>query len=186
MKPAKKKVFILRGISGSGKSKQARKIIVEELKLSGNNKNISLETFNSNPSITYCSADKYFMKEGEYIYDYSKIDDAHDACLKEYLEALSDPINQMIVVDNTHTESWEYAPYTALARIFEYDITIVEVHRDIMACIRENVHQVPANIIKAQYKRFQKTPTKFNVQIVKIGKLPNRLTRLYRWLFRVI
>ena len=182
----RKKVFVLRGISGSGKSNQAKMIIAEELKLTENDKDVSLETLISNPLVRYCSADTYFMKEGVYEYDFSKINEAHDTCLKHYLEALTDPTNQLIVVDNTNTENWEYAPYTALARIYGYEVRIIEVHRDILTCIRENKHKVPASAIKAQYKRFEPTPSRFNVQIVRIGKLPNRLTRLYRWLFRRI
>ena len=108
---------------------EAKKIIDEELERLGEEKVRSLEERNSNQVVAYCSADAYFMKNGFYKYDYSKIGEAHDSCLKKYVKALSSSTNRVIIVDNTHTKSWEYSPYTALARVYGCEVYIIEVYR---------------------------------------------------------
>ena len=182
----RKKVYIMRGISGSGKSFEALKIIKEELRQMDEELLIPIEELDSDQPITYCSADTFFMINGGYHYDYSKIGEAHDSCLRKYFEALSSSTNRVIIVDNTHTELWEFAPYIALARVYGCEIYIVEVYRDILACIRDNKHQVPANAIKAQFKRFEPTPKGIEKRVVIVGELPNRFIRFVRWLFRIV
>ncbi len=186
MTDIRKKIFIMRGISGSGKSSEAQKIAKQESEKFNVKMLSPLEELDSDHVITYCSADAYFMKNGVYNYDYLRIGEAHNSCLKKYLKALSSSTNQVIIVDNTHTETWEYAPYTALARVYGYEICIVEVYRDILSCIRDNIHGVPVNAIKEQFKRFQPTPDRLNSKVVVVGELPNRLTRFFRWIFRIV
>lgn len=52
------KIYFLRGVSGSGKSTEA-------MRLANNNKDV------------ICSADDYFMKDGEYIFNPSLLAAAH-------------------------------------------------------------------------------------------------------------
>jgi hypothetical protein len=176
----------MRGLSGSGKTSEAWKIYIHESKKFNVKDPVPLEELDSDAVISYCSADEYFMKDGVYKYDYSRIGDAHDFCLRKYLKSLSSLTNRVIIVDNTNTETWEYTPYTALARVYGCEICIIEVYRDILACIRDNNHGVPSNAIKEQFKRYEPTPKGLNTRMVVIGELPNRLTRLFRWVFRIV
>jgi hypothetical protein len=181
-----KRVYIFRGISGSGKSTETLRIVNDELEKIGEQQVSSLEDMISHQLVAYCSADAYFMNEGVYEYDFSKIGEAHDFCLRTFLDALNTETIRLIIVDNTNTETWEYAPYTALARVFNAEIIIIEVQRDILACIKENKHRVPASAIKAQLNRYERTPPIYKTRIITVGKLPNLVTRFYRWLFRVV
>jgi tRNA uridine 5-carbamoylmethylation protein Kti12 len=176
----------MRGLSGSGKTSEAWKIYIHESKKFNVKDPVPLEELDSDAVISYCSADEYFMKDGVYKYDYSRIGDAHDFCLRKYLKSLSSLTNRVIIVDNTNTETWEYTPYTALARVYGFEICIIEVYRDILACIRDNNHRVPSNVIKEQLRRFEPTQKGLNTRVVIIGQLPNRLTRLFRWIFRIV
>ena len=181
----KKRVFIFRGISGSGKSTIAKSIMKEELQEIRKEESVENE-LEIDKIIKYCSADDFFMINGDYCYDYTKLSEAHDYCLEKYLEGLNSSTVRILIVDNTNTETWEYSPYTALARVFKCDINIIEVHRDIKDCITENKHKVPVEIIKAQYKRFKPTPQALNPRIIIVGKLPNQWIKFKRWLFREI
>ena len=59
------------------------------------------------------------------------------------------------------------------------------MYRDILACNRDNKHQVPANAIKAQLKRFEPTPKGLEKRVVIIGELPNRYVKFFRWLLEL-
>ena len=60
------KMFIMRGISGSGKSTKAREIMAKENSC-GN-------------AAIICSADDFFMASGKYKFDASKLGQAHAWC----------------------------------------------------------------------------------------------------------
>lgn len=87
-----KKVIILSGISGSGKSTYGRKLLEGALWTS------------------VCSADDYFMVGSEYRFDASKLSLAHGQCFKKFIDLLKGG-DQVVVVDNTNTSVVEIAPY---------------------------------------------------------------------------
>lgn len=186
MLDVKKKVCVMRGISGSGKSTVAENIVNEELQILAEEMGVPIEDLNTQEMIVICSADHFFMINGTYQFNIEKIGEAHDSCLRKFLDAIFDSKIRVIIVDNTHTMMWEYAPYTAIACAYSCEIAIVEVHRDIMTCIRETKHGVPSSVIKTQYKRFEPTPQEFNTRVIIVGKLPNYWTRFIRWLFRKV
>ena len=108
----KKKVFIMRGISGSGKSTMVKKIVKEELKLLTEERKTDIEDLIEENLVVICSADDFFMKNGNYEFDIEKISEAHDFCLRKYIDAIFGASIQIVFVDNTHTELWEYIPYS--------------------------------------------------------------------------
>ena len=179
-----KKIFVMRGISGSGKSTVVEDIVKEELQRLAEKMGVPIKDLKAKEIIVICSADHFFMIDGTYQYNIDKIGEAHDTCLRKFLDAIFDPVIRVIFVDNTHTMTWEYAPYTAIARAFGFEIVIVEVHRDILACFRETGHGVPSSAIKVQYKRFEPTPTEYNRRVIIVGKLLNFWSRFIRWLFK--
>ena len=120
------KLHIIRGHSGSGKS-----------------------TLASQLSNHVFEADDYFMYDGVYRFDASKLQYAHAYCFEGVQSAMRAGF-ATIAVANTFTRLWEYQPYLDLAKRFGYDV-------DVHICKGEynNVHNVPADVVQAQKNRFE-------------------------------
>jgi len=112
----KPKAIILIGPSGSGKSTFAKTL--------GHN---------------IVSADIYFMREGEYRFDASKLPLAHASCLKRFIYLLMDYAD--VIVDNPNTTIAEVAPYIAIAQAYGYDV-VVKVMRKLplSECVARATH----------------------------------------------
>lgn len=106
-----KKIIILRGVSGSGKSTAA--------KLFGGN-------------VEVCCADDFFTSEdGEYNFSPSRLSDAHEYCRDKFMTALSNEEVDTIVVANTNSREQEFSFYDEKAK---------EVGVDIFYFVIENRH----------------------------------------------
>ena len=129
-------VVILRGPSGAGKSTYAKKHY---------------------PSAVVCSADSFFMVEGEYRFDPKRLPEAHNECLRQFTHAVSshDSQSDRIVVDNTNTTVAEVSPYAALALAYGHSLEIVTLVGDPVKAARRNVHLVPAPAVVAMAKRIE-------------------------------
>lgn len=135
------KVIILSGCSGSGKSTfadQLRKDI-----------GVSLTTL--------CSADNYFMVNGEYRFDASKLTEAHGACLRSFVMAIGGDSSilrhETIIVDNTNTTVEEIAPYYALAQAYGYEVELHTFHVKPEVAAARNTHGVPLVACEAMTRR---------------------------------
>jgi predicted kinase len=123
-------VIILQGIPGSGKSSY-----VSYLK--GVASDISRE-------VVVCSADHYFMRDGEYKFNPAFLGEAHAACMRRFIETVQQGGNVTVIVDNTNITEIEIAPYYAVARAFgsaKVEIVTFEVYPETGAA--RNVHGVP-------------------------------------------
>lgn len=126
-------LFLLRGLPGSGKSTLAK----------------SLGGF-------HVEADMYFINDGEYKFDGSKIKDAHEWCQNEVNTAMilnhTTGVNKRIVVSNTFTQEWEMKAYTDLAESYDYRVysLIVENRHGGV-----NEHGVPEDKLEQMKNRFQ-------------------------------
>ena len=118
-------LILVRGCPGSGKSTFAQKEYVEPF------------------GYKLIEADMYFIKDGVYMYDKSKISDAHKWCFNETIKALTNGEN--VIVANTFTKQWEIDDYLKLnpAKIFRCTGTY------------QNVHNVPKGIVKQMQIRFE-------------------------------
>lgn len=126
------KVTILRGISGSGKSTFAKE---------------------NYPSAVVCSADDYFMVDGEYKFDFTKLSQAHGTCFKKAAEALE--FGQDVVVDNTNTQVWEMSPYVLLAQSYNAEIEIVLLDCPASVAAVRNCHGVPTAAVEGMAERME-------------------------------
>jgi predicted ABC-type ATPase len=124
-----KTVIILRGCSGSGKTTFT---------------DFLLE--NKNNVVEIC-ADNYFIKNGEYNFDPSKLGEAHQQCKIEFKNSLEDSSVDCIVIANTNTKDWEFEYYESMAkdngcRVFH--IVIENRHNG------KNIHKVPEKVLDKQ------------------------------------
>ena len=142
-----KKIVIMRGVSGSGKSTKAKEIIKETIK------------DGCFTSIT-CSADQFFIdpKSGRYEFDARKLGIAHTFC-RAKVEAAVELGANLIVVDNTNTQKWEFEPYINIAEANDYECEEVMVgtldEADLKVYANRNKHGVPLESIRKMAKRFQ-------------------------------
>lgn len=122
-----KELFLLRGLPGAGKTTLAKS-------LSG----IHLE------------ADQYFMEDGEYKFDASKLKEAHAKC--QNAVGIWMKSQDKIVVSNTFTQEWEMQPYYDLAKEHGYRVysIIVENRHDGV-----NIHGVPQETLEKMKNRFE-------------------------------
>jgi hypothetical protein len=107
-------VIISRGIPGCGKSYLAHRI--------------QTAAASAGRTCVICSADKYFElnSSGKYIFDFTKLGNAHSYCKSTFEDALS-LSSPVIIVDNTNTTIWEYGSYIETAQALGADVQIVEL-----------------------------------------------------------
>jgi predicted kinase len=115
----KKVLYILRGLPGAGKSTLAKSL-----------------------SSIFCEADEYFMKDGKYLFDASKLGEAHEWCRLEVERAMK--WDYTAVVSNTFTTEKELKPYYELAEKYGYKVVCLIIenrHGGI------NTHGVPSETL---------------------------------------
>lgn len=140
-----RKVIIMSGISGSGKSSHIQKLFDEV----GEGKTFAV-----------VSADHFFTKDGVYNFDPSKLSEAHGECFYDFITHMRHLCN-LVVVDNTNTTEVEIAPYILGAQAFGYVAEILTLVRPAgmdpndyyRACHARNSHGVSEVGVKQQYSR---------------------------------
>jgi predicted kinase len=134
-----RKVIIMRGPSGSGKSTYIQKHF---------------------PDAYVCSADHFFIKNGEYVFEPAKIGEAHSMCMSLFISATVDPnAAPLIVVDNTNIKIWEFFNYYHLSRLlgFELEIHSLFYSADRETCKARNQHSVPPQMIDRMFDNYEPT-----------------------------
>jgi predicted kinase len=128
-----KELFLLRGLPGSGKSTLAK----------------SLDGI-------HVEADQFFVVDGEYRFDASKLKEAHNNCLtrvKSYMYIFGSQENsERIIVSNTFTQEWEMKPYFDLAEKYGYKVFSIIVENRHGGV---NEHGVPDEKLKQMKDRFE-------------------------------
>ena len=131
-------IYILQGVSGSGKSHIAKKLADEQ---------------------DICSADDFFMRDGKYQFNLAKLGEAHGACLRKYVSLLlvNAQKGRPIVVDNTNTTVEELGRYYALAEAYGYKPIIITVECDPAIAAERNTHGVSLETCVAMAARIAVT-----------------------------
>lgn len=132
-----KKIIILRGPSGSGKSTYIQKHFSSAL---------------------VCSADHFFMKNGEYVFEPAKIGEAHSMCMAKFISAtIGTTPESLIVVDNTNIKLWEFFNYYHIGRLlgFELEIHSLFYSADREVCKARNQHSVPPQMIDRTFDQYE-------------------------------
>ena len=123
-----KELFLLRGLPGSGKTTLAES-------LGG----------------SHMEADKYFTYDGKYVFDVTKLKDAHDWC-QNAVRVFMENKSKRVVVSNTFTQEWEMLPYYDLAEKHGYKVySLICENRHGGV----NKHGVPEDKLKIMKNRFE-------------------------------
>lgn len=139
------KMVILRGVSGSGKSTRARELVKQAEA--------------NNLKALVCSADMFFMDpNGNYVFDSKLLSKAHFWC-KTRAELACELGVDLIIIDNTNTQLWEYEKYMNYANYHGYEVEEEVIGQldeaNLKVYANRNKHEVPLNMIRKQAKRFK-------------------------------
>jgi len=121
-----KQLIIMRGLPGSGKTTYLNTLEVEDGKY------------------VICSADHFFLVTGEYHFDPRLLGKAHEACKTDAEIAMQAGI-ELVIIDNTNTQKWEYEDYLKMATKYNYNVTIQVIGNttDLELYATRNTHGVP-------------------------------------------
>ena len=123
-----KNLYLLRGLPGSGKSTMANML-----------------------NATCFEADMYFMRDGEYRFDHTKLKMAHKWC-QDSVEDCMNLRYERIAVSNTFTQEWEMQAYYDLAKKHGYTVFSIIVENRHGG---QNIHNVPDESIERMRARFE-------------------------------
>lgn len=133
-----KQLILLRGLPGSGKSTAA--------KLLGA----------GGAGYAHFETDMFFMEDGKYKFDATKLRDAHQWCQGQVEHAMllnhTSGYNSTIIVSNTFTQEWEMQAYFELAERWDYRVTTLIVENRHGGV---NVHGVPQETLTKMQERFE-------------------------------
>jgi predicted kinase len=121
-------LFIVRGLPGSGKS-----------------------TFAKTLGGTHHETDNFFMVDGKYKFDGTKIKESHNSCQNKVKTDMMVG-REKIVVSNTFTQEWEMEPYFGMAKEFGYKAFSIIVENRHGGT---NEHGVPEDKIQLMKDRFE-------------------------------
>lgn len=123
-----RKLIIMQGIPGSGKS-----FLANSVKRECEPREISI-----------VSADQYFYSNGSYKFDFSRLDEVHNKCIRKFICNLESG-RPLIIVDNTNTTQSEIIPYISVGKAYEYEVQHVHVLASIEEAFKRQSHNVPAD-----------------------------------------
>lgn len=145
-----KTLTILRGIAGCGKSTLANRMKSED------------------PNIVICSADDYWIKNGQYVFEAANLGKAHYVCLLKATRAIES--GKDVIIDNTNLSLSDFKKYIDLAEANSYSVKIITVsynsldeaaaHRD----GRSDGKNIPKERIQEMYNKLKNANIEENVK----------------------
>ena len=132
-----KKLILMRGISGSGKSTKASQL--------------------SKGGVVF-STDEFFYSDGKYVFDSNKSPEYHQKNVDRTEDAMNRSISP-IVIDNTNITASAMKPYVELADKYGYDVSFAKPETDwawdAEELAKRNSHEVPLEVIQTMLANFE-------------------------------
>lgn len=125
------KLKVVRGLPGAGKSTLAEKLVRE------------------GKADVFFEADQYFVKDGVYAFDGTKIGQAHRWCQDQVRFSLYE--GKSVVVSNTATTQWELQPYLDMAAAVGAEVEVVTLTTQF-----GSVHGVPPEVVERMSQRWER------------------------------
>ena len=147
--------YILRGLSGTGKSTLAKNLEA----MIGNMNSKYRRKYNIKSKIF--STDDLFMVDGEYQFDPSKLGEYHAKNLENatyFMYGHRNAEKAICIIDNTNTQHWEYANYVQAAKANDYIVQVISIDwdaKDIPLYAERNSHGVPVEAIYRMAARWE-------------------------------
>lgn len=125
-----KTLYLVRGLPGSGKSTLAQRLA---------------------PDATF-EADQFFVVDGEFRFDLSKIKDAHESCFRRCREAMLSDRTE-VVVSNTFARRHEMSKYQLLAEELGWRVSVIHMENHF-----GSTHGVPTEVLARMEDRWERMP----------------------------
>jgi predicted kinase len=130
--------YILRGITGSGKTSFARVITARHI-----------------GKTAVHSTDDRFTEDGIYRFDARKLEEHHKKNLAAFRKSLEESV-PIVICDNTNSRIWEYEPYVRASKEFGYALKIIVFPPpSIEIALARSTHDVPRAVIERMVRRFE-------------------------------
>jgi len=134
---ANKKLIILRGLPGSGKSKKAKQLV-------GN-------------GIIH-STDDYFTKNGKYEFDIDSVGKFHGFNLAASIRSMKKDISP-VIIDNTNIVAMHCAKYVEAGKVYGYEIIIIEPDApwafDVEELLKRNTHEISRDTLAEMLRQYE-------------------------------
>lgn len=101
-------LYLLRGVSGSGKTSLAKNFLASGL-----------------VDFIFAADDYFYNEKGEYLFDSSLLNEAHQECQESTEKRLSEGYN--VCVHNTFTAEWQMKHYKDLAKSYNARLVVLVV-----------------------------------------------------------
>lgn len=136
-----KKLIIMVGIPGSGKSTKAAtlKAVYEH----------------SGYTVSIRSTDDLFMKDGKYCFDRNLLGKNHGMNKTLSENDCRDGVN-VVIIDNTNINARDRKVYVDIAQTYGYEVEVVRVDTDLETCLARNAtrsadRKVPEDVIRKMH-----------------------------------
>ena len=129
------KLYILRGVPGSGKSTYGKKIVDNAI--------------DAGLSAIKFEADDFFMKNGKYNWNPKLLGLAHKWCFDSVFNSFNNGTEDVIVA-NTFVKLKDMNTYLEMAKKHDYEVTVYRMDNHF-----QNVHNVPDDVINRMTENFE-------------------------------
>jgi predicted kinase len=133
-----KKLIIMRGLPGSGKSGAAKRLVRNGV---------------------IHSTDDFFVQNGEYVFDNENIERFHHFNFLSSVRSMREGISP-VIIDNTNIIAEHCVDYIEAGKMYGYDIIIVEPDAswafNIEELMKRNTHEVPRETLVDMLEKYEK------------------------------
>lgn len=153
MKPLLKNLYIMRGVSGSGKNWWIDRNLVHPVVLSTDDHHLE-----DRPDGTKA-----------YVFKKDRLGEFRNQTLLDCVTALRHG-QPLLVINNTNLRLYEIAPYYRLGEAFGYKVEIIWVIAPPDLCIKRAQHGMPPDLIRQSFNSIEAVPFWWNQRVVLNGE----------------